>query len=36
MNPAPMAQAYGGLVEQVMTDSAREIEEILSDIILKK
>ena len=35
LNPAPMAKAYGGIVEQVMTDSANEIEVILSDIIKK-
>jgi uncharacterized protein (DUF302 family) len=35
LNPAPIAKLYGGLVEQVMTDSANEIEEIISDIILK-
>jgi uncharacterized protein (DUF302 family) len=35
INPAPMAKAYGGVVEKVMTDSANEIEEIISDIILK-
>ena len=36
LNAAPIAKSYGGIVEQVMTDSANEIEEILSDIILKK
>lgn len=36
LNPAPIAKSFGGIVEKVMTDSADEIEEILSDIILKK
>jgi uncharacterized protein (DUF302 family) len=36
INPAPMAKAFGGIVEQVMTDSANEIEEMLSGIIVKK
>ena len=36
LNPAPMAKSFGGIVEKVMTDSADEIEKILSDIILKK
>ncbi len=36
INPGPMAKSYGGIVEQVMKDSADEIEIILSDIILKK
>jgi uncharacterized protein (DUF302 family) len=36
LNPAPMAKSFGGIVEKVMTDSAAEIEEILSNIILKK
>lgn len=36
MNPAPMAMTFGGTVEKVMTDSASEIEEIISDIILGK
>ena len=36
LNPAPIAKSFGGIVEKVMTDSAAEIEEILSNIILKK
>ncbi len=34
LNPAPMAKAFGGTVEEVMTASAMEIEEILNDIII--
>ena len=36
INPAPMAKAYGGLVEQVMTESANEIEVMLGDIIVTR
>ena len=36
MNPAPMAKAYGGIVEEVMTSSANEIEEILAGLIMVK
>ena len=36
MDPAPMAKAFGGIVEQVMTESANEIELIINEIIVKK
>ena len=35
INPAPMAKAFGGIVEEVMTASADEIEEMISDLIVK-
>lgn len=36
LNPAPMAKAYGGIIDLVMTDSANDIEIIIEHIILKK
>jgi uncharacterized protein (DUF302 family) len=36
LNPAPMAKAFGGIVEQVMTESANEIEEMLQGLIVNK
>ncbi len=36
MNPAPITKAYGGIVEEVMTSSASEIEEILTVLLLVK
>jgi uncharacterized protein (DUF302 family) len=35
INPGPMAKAFGGTVEQVMTESANEIEEIIGGIIIR-
>ena len=36
IDPAPMAKAFGGIVEQVMTESANEIEVMISEFIVKK
>jgi uncharacterized protein (DUF302 family) len=36
INPAPMAKAFGGIVEQVMTESANEIEEMINPLVLKR
>lgn len=36
MNPSIMASTFGGLIEQVMTDSATEVEEIISALIVMK
>jgi uncharacterized protein (DUF302 family) len=35
INAAPMAKAYGGLVEEVMTASAKEIEEMIEGLVIK-
>lgn len=36
MNPSLMATTFGGLIEQVMTDSATEVEEIISVLLVSK
>jgi uncharacterized protein (DUF302 family) len=36
VNTSAMAKNFGGLIEQVMTDSSNEVEEIISGIIIKK
>jgi len=33
MNPAMMASSFGGLVEEVMTDSANEVEGIIKNVL---
>ena len=36
INPSMMASTMGGLIEQVMTDSATEVEEIISVLLVMK